>query len=93
MIFFSNLRFGAVFHLRFGDCPACRQPSSIGTCLFSLCDHSSIKKGEIKKTNGFNRGKNCISNEKSRIDRIFFDSRDDVCTILTKERLCADNGN
>ena len=38
-------------------------------------------------------GKNCISNEKDRIDRIFFDSRDDVCTVLTKERLCADSGN
>ena len=37
-------------------------------------------------------GKNCISNEKDRID-IFFDSRDDVCTVLTKERLCADSGN
>ena len=35
---------------------AFRQPSSIGTCLFILCDHSSIKKGELKKTNGFNRG-------------------------------------
>ena len=38
-------------------------------------------------------GKNCISHEKDRIDRICFDSRDDVCTVLTKERLCADSGN
>ena len=38
-------------------------------------------------------GTNCISNEKDRIDRIFFDSRDDVCRVLTKERACADSGN
>ena len=37
--------------------------------------------------------KECISNEKDRIDGIFFDSRDDVCTIRTKERLCADSGS
>ena len=37
-------------------------------------------------------GTNCTSNEKDRIDRIFFDSRDDVhvCRVLTKERVCAD---
>ena len=38
-------------------------------------------------------GKDCISSERNRIDRIFLDSRDDVCTVLTKERLCADSGN
>ena len=38
-------------------------------------------------------GTNCTSNEKDRIDRIFFDSRDDVCRVLTKERVCADSGN
>ena len=38
-------------------------------------------------------GGNCISNEKDRIDRIIFDSRDDVCRVLTEERVCADSGN
>jgi hypothetical protein len=27
-----------------------------GTCLFSLCEHCHLKKGDIKKKNGFNRG-------------------------------------
>ena len=38
-------------------------------------------------------GTDCISNEEDRIDRIFFDSRDDVCRVLTKERVCVDSGN
>ena len=37
-------------------------------------------------------GTNCISNEKDRVDRIFFDNREDVSRALTKERVCADSG-
>ena len=46
-------------------------------------------KGKIKRTNGFNRGSkrfsngfNCISNERDRIDLIFFDNKEDKFIII-----------
>ena len=59
--------------------------------MFSLC--MCLK---IKRTNGFNRGSkrfsdgfNCISNEKDRIDLIFFDNREDKFIVTNKrEGVC-----
>ena len=67
---------------------AFRQPSTIGTCLFSLCDHSSTKAGEIKKPNGLNRGPgtNCISNKIVLI--VSFSIAETMCAEYLQKRGC-----
>ena len=63
------------------------QSSSIGTSLFSVCGHYSIKTGKIKETNGFNRGNKLnTSAQSTRIDRIFFDSGEVVCRVTNKRQ-------
>ena len=56
----------------------------------SFFGHYNIKKGKIKETNGFNRGNKLnTSTQSTRIDRILFDSREDVCRVTDKrEGVC-----
>ena len=54
--------------------------------VWSLYSHSEsvvgIKIQKIKETNGFNRGNKLnTSTQSTRIDRIFFDSREDACRV------------
>ena len=62
--------------------------------VWSLYSHSEsvvvVKIGKIKETNGFNRGNKLnTSTQSTRIDRIFFDSREDVCRVTDKrEGVC-----
>ena len=54
--------------------------------VWPLYSHSEsvvgIKIQKIKETNGFNRGNELnTSTQSTRIDRIFFDSREDACRV------------
>ena len=55
----------------------------------SFFGHYNIKKGKIKETNGFNRGNKLntsTSTQNTRIDRIFFDSGEDLCRVTNKRK-------
>ena len=55
---------------------------SINSSSF-LFGHYNTKKGKIKEANGFNRGNKLnTSTQSTRIDRIFFDSREDACRVI-----------
>ena len=62
--------------------------------VWSLYSHSEsvvgIKIQKIKETNGFNRGNKLnTSTQSTRIDRIFFDSREDACRVTDqREGVC-----
>ena len=61
---------------------------SINSSSF-LFGHYNTKKGEIKEANGFNRGNKLntsTSTRNTRIDRIFFDSGEDVCRVTNKRK-------
>jgi len=55
----------------------------------SFVGHCNITKGKIKETNGFNRGNKLntsTSTQNTLIDRIFFDSGEDVCRVTNKRK-------
>ena len=66
----------------------CVTPCQLNRLLLFLVT-IGIKIGKIKETNGFNRGNKLntsTSTQNTRIDRIFFDSGEDLCRVTNKRK-------